>query len=225
MCLMRLMAESSKPVLPGSAKNSSGSDADDGVVGDDFGGSEVALEVRILHELDVAETGEAFAADGIAGRVDADFGIDAGEVVDGVGVLAAGEATDGDPAGIAIVFPGVGGEFGANPGDGLLALRVARLRHAFWRHAVLLEYGCDFSPGLKALADGGLRGQLLQAYTSHGCCRGCNSAVALKAILLEYQRRVGRRFVRAAKGAGDEDGNDCAATEQERSLAPVGPFC
>jgi len=49
--------------------------------------------------------------------------------------------------------------------------------------------------------------------------------MALKAILLEYQRRVGRRFVRAAKGAGDEDGNDCAATEQERSLAPVDPFC
>jgi hypothetical protein len=45
--------------------------------------------------------------------------------------------------------------------------------------------------------------------------------VALKAILLEYQRRVGRRFVRAAKGAGD----DCAATEQERSLAPMDPFC
>jgi hypothetical protein len=49
--------------------------------------------------------------------------------------------------------------------------------------------------------------------------------VALEAILFEDQGRVGWRFVRAAKGAGDEDGNDCAATEQKRSLAPVSPFC
>ena len=54
---------------------------------------------------------------------------------------------------------------------------------------------------------------------------GVRAAVALEAILLEYRRRVRSRFVRAAQGAGDEDGNDCAATEQERSLAPVGPFC
>ena len=124
--------------------------ADHGVVGDDLGGCEVALEVGVLHELHVAEVGEAFAADGIAGRVDAGVGIDAGEVVDGVGVLAAGEAADGDAPGIAIVLLGVGGEFGADPGDGLLALRVVGLRHAFGRHAVLFEHGGHFSPGCES---------------------------------------------------------------------------
>ncbi len=195
--------------------------ADDGVVGDDLRGREVALEVRVLHELDVAETGEAFAADRVTGGVDAALGIDPGKVVNRVGILVAGQPPYRDASGIAVMLFGVGVEFAANPGDDLLALRVGRLRHAFGRHAILLQRGGYFSPGLKTLTNGGLRSQLLQVYTRHRC----SAAMTLEAVLLDDRQRAGNSFVRAAQGPADEDGNDRAATQQERSTAPVTPIC
>jgi hypothetical protein len=49
--------------------------------------------------------------------------------------------------------------------------------------------------------------------------------MALEAVLLEDRQRVRNSFVRAAHGPADEDGDDRAATQQERSTAPVSPLC
>ena len=77
------------------------------MIGDELGSIEIVFKVHVLHELDVAEVGKAFAADRVAGGVDAGVEGVAGEVLNGVGVFAAGEAADGDAAGIAIVLFGV----------------------------------------------------------------------------------------------------------------------
>jgi hypothetical protein len=49
--------------------------------------------------------------------------------------------------------------------------------------------------------------------------------MALETILFDDRQRVRNSFVRAAHGPADEDGDDGAATQQERSTAPVSPFC
>ena len=129
---MRVMADSSKPVLPGSEKNSMGPGADHGVVGDSLGGLQVALEVGVLHELDVAEIGEALAADRVAGGVDAGIEIEPGQVADGVAVLAAGEAAHGDASGVAIVLFDVGIQLGADPGGDLRRAANRRAAACLW---------------------------------------------------------------------------------------------
>src|SRR5260370_7146499 len=138
--------------LPGVGEELQRTGADHGMVGDHFGGPKVALQVRVLHELYIAEAGESFAAHRVAGRVDARIEVDPGQVVNRVRILAAGQAPDGDPPGIAIVLFRIGVELSANPCHGLLALHVARLRHALGRHAVLLQDASPFSPHPKALA-------------------------------------------------------------------------
>ena len=89
---MRLSAESSRPVLPGSAIELERPGADDGVIGHELGGFEIALDAGVLHELHVAEVREALAADRVARRVDADVDVDAGQVANRVGVLARSSA-------------------------------------------------------------------------------------------------------------------------------------
>ena len=76
--------------------------ADDRVIGHDLRGFEVALDARVLHELDVAEVGETLAANRITRRIDdADGNVDAGQVADGVRVLRAREAADSHASGVA----------------------------------------------------------------------------------------------------------------------------
>ena len=72
------------------------SGADDGVIGDELRGFEIALDALVLHELHVAEVREALAADRVARRVDADLDVDAGQIANRVGVFGAGQPPDRD---------------------------------------------------------------------------------------------------------------------------------
>src|SRR5260370_22560836 len=113
--------------LPGVGEELQRTGADHGMIGDNFGGTEITFQVRVLHELHIAEAGEPFAAHRVAGRVDARIEVDPGQVVNRVRILAAGQAPDGDPPVIAIVLFRIGAELSANPCHGLLALHVSRL--------------------------------------------------------------------------------------------------
>src|SRR3954447_3991460 len=74
---------------------------DHGAVRDLLSRGEIALQAGVLHELDVAEIGETFAADRIGGRIDPHFDIESGQILNRVAVLAAGQSPDGDAARVA----------------------------------------------------------------------------------------------------------------------------
>src|SRR5256885_7435163 len=67
--------------LTGVAVEAERTGPDHSVIGDLARGAQVALQRGVLHELDVAEVGEALAAGGIARGVNAQVGIDTGEIV------------------------------------------------------------------------------------------------------------------------------------------------
>ena len=78
--------------------------ADDGAIGHDLGGLEIALDAGVLHELHVAEVREALTANRVARGVDADGDIDAGQVANRVGVFTARQPADGHAPWIAGVL-------------------------------------------------------------------------------------------------------------------------
>ena len=123
---MRFSADSSRPVLPGIGVERQRAGPDDGVIGDQLGGFEVALDARVLHELHVAEVREALAADRVARRVDADLDVDAGEIADRVGVLGARQPADRHAARIAGVRGFVRVERGSDPGGRRGPLGIGR---------------------------------------------------------------------------------------------------
>jgi len=124
---------------------------------------QVALDGGVLHGLYVAEVGEAFAADRVARRVDADLHVDAGEVADRVGVLGARQPADGHPPRLAAVRGLVGVERSADPGRCGGTLRVAREAiGVLRRHLTRLEHPGDADPRLRSLRDGRVRHPLDQ---------------------------------------------------------------
>ena len=154
--------------------------ADDGMGGYLLGSFEVALEIGVLHELHVAKVGKAFATYGIVGEIAVGFDVEAGEVADRVSVFATRETANCDASGIARRLRGSFIEFGANPGNCLLALLIARLRHLGRGHLPLLDGGSDFFPVLEVVGHGGKGGNVLEIQARH-----CGFAVALKAKLLQ----------------------------------------
>jgi len=101
-----------------------------------------------------------------------------------------------------------GVELGANPRDGVRALRIARLRHSLRRHSLLLERRRDLVPLLEAVADTALPRQYLEIHSTHG-----RFAMALEAILFERRRRARRSGISPPRGAHKPRGNDPAGDE------------
>ena len=99
-----MIAESSKPVLPGSAKNSIGPDPITAWSATRLGGLEIALHPGVLHELHVAEIRESLAAHLIAHQVVLHLQIEPGQVLDRSSRTRRWSAADRDPPGIARVL-------------------------------------------------------------------------------------------------------------------------
>ncbi len=183
--------------------------ADHGMVGDLLGRVEVVLDGRVLHRLDVAEVGEAFAADRVAGGVDAGLDVDAGQVVDGVGVFGAGQAADGDAAGIAGVLRVELAERRSDPRHRRGPLRVGGevVRVVGGRHVAALEHQRDVVPQVCLLAHGRggqARGQLVEVDATLGSGAG----VAVGAVLLEDL--LGGGGARRGRGVGRHRLDGCA---------------
>ncbi len=184
--------------------------ADDGVVGDLLGGLEVALDGGVLDRLDVAEVGESFAADRVARGVDAGLDVDAGQVVDGVGVLGAGQPADGDPARLAGVLRVELAERRADPGDRRGTFGVGRevVRVVRRRHVTALEHERDVVPDVRLLAHGGC-GQTLGQLVEVDAALALGAGVAVGAGLLEDLLCGGSPG--RDPGMGRERGQGCCA--------------
>ncbi len=190
--------------------------ADHRVIGHELRRLEIALQIRILHELDVAEVGESLAAYGIVRSVDAQIEIEPGEIVDRVVILAAGQPPHGHMAGVARMQLHEPIEPRANPQSGLRALLVARLRHALGRHVPLLERGSHAFPSLVILRHRCGGRQLFQIHARGGY----GAAVTLKAVLFEDRGGIRGRGIRgrrsgaahpSARQHGGRDAHCCAA--------------
>src|SRR5262249_5203334 len=83
-----------KAGLAGAPKKFERPGPDHRVIGDDLRRGEVTLQVGVLHELYGAEIRKPLAADRIARRINPDVQIEAGQVFDRVGILAAGQSPD-----------------------------------------------------------------------------------------------------------------------------------
>ena len=208
--LMRLSAEISSPVRPASGRERERPGTDQRVIGDQLGRLEVALDALVLHELHVAEVGEALATDGVARGVDPDIDVGAGQIVNRVRVLGAGQTPYGDAARLAAVclFVRLQRRRGSRsrrrraPGR----REVGRIER---RHRAALEHVRHFLPVVDVSAD---RGSLEQALDAHaGFWFG--RAVTLEAVLLKGARRRRRRLRTSGSGGG-------ACPERSRGACP-----
>lgn len=203
--------------LAGIAEELEGAGPDHSVARDQLGRMQVALQRGVAHELHVAEIGESFAANRIAGEFAVEPEVQAGEVLNGVGVLGAGEPAHGYPAGIARVLLGELVQGGADPVGSPLPFLVGGLRRLGGRHASLFQGRRHFPPLLKVFADGGRCGQLLQIDSAGG-----RLAVALEAVPLQHSMGLWQRG-RGENGGGDE-GNEKRRVADGRHAVLGAPF-
>src|SRR5262245_5124656 len=81
-----------------------GTGPDHRVIRNLLGPPQIPSEARVLHELHIAEIRAPLAANRIGGGVDAHLTIQTGEILNGVSILAARQASDGDSSGVACVL-------------------------------------------------------------------------------------------------------------------------
>ena len=118
--------------------------ADHRVVGNLPGCGQVALERRVLHELDIAKVGKPFASNRVGGGVDAErrrLDRYSRQVVYRVTILSAGQPTNGHLSRISCVAPGMLVDRPAHPVDHLSPPLLIGCRRPLRRHRLLLEDG------------------------------------------------------------------------------------
>jgi hypothetical protein len=170
---------------------------DNGVIGHELRGFEIPLDARVLHELHVAEVGETLTTDRVAGRIDADLDVDAGQIAKRIRVLGAGQPADRHASGIAGVLGLVRAQGGADPGHGRRAFVVCReqVRLVRRRHLACFEHRRHLVPVLPIPADGRLSGLADETFEADTAL-ALGAAVAFEAVLLKGLRRpegLGRR--------------------------------
>ena len=91
----------------GMLKESERSGTNHSMRGNSFCCFKIALEIRVIHELHIAEIREPLTAYRVAGKITVEPQVQTGQVVDRVCILAAGQPSDGDLPRIAGVLLGV----------------------------------------------------------------------------------------------------------------------
>ena len=185
-----MIADSSRPVLPGSAKNSSGPAPITAWLGDHLGRLEVPLECRVLHELGVAGVGESLAGDRVADEVVGDLQVQPGQVADRVGVLGARQPPDRDRSGVALVFLDESSETRLDRLDDRSPVGLAWLRRRLRGHLPLANHPDDLLPVLEPAAEiQGVRHRL-EVDPALGQAASVTRQAMLSKALLQVRRRA-----------------------------------